>query len=87
MGLDGQQHRPVDLVRQIGRRDRTQPGGELLDRTLDPQPVRVDCADDGRIGVTHQHLVAVTDQAGRDRAADRTAAKNDISHGVNVTTQ
>ncbi len=39
------------------------------------------------IGVADQHVVAIADQTGRDRAADRTAAENHVSHGVHVTTQ
>ena len=44
-------------------------------------------ADDGRICITDQDVMAIAYQSGRHRAADRAAPENHISHGVNVTTQ
>jgi hypothetical protein len=61
--------------------------GELLDRTLDPEPGCVDRADDVWVHVADEDVVPVPDQSGRYRAADRAAAEDQISHGVNVTTQ
>jgi hypothetical protein len=41
-----------------------------------------DRRDNGRIGVADQHVVAVTNQTGGYRPADRTAAQHHVAHGA-----
>ncbi len=82
VGLDREQDRPVDLVRQVGGQHCGHGHGELLDRPGDPQAGRVHRGDDGGIGVGHEHVMAVTDETCGDDAADGTAAQHEVAHGA-----
>ena len=80
--LDGEQHRPVQSLRQVGRGDGRQLCGEVLDRAADGQAALVHGPDDGRIGVADHHVMAVPNQSSGDRTADGTASKHEVAHGA-----
>ena len=77
--LHRQQH-GAEPVGQVVRRHRARRHGELLDRALDAQAVRVDGGDVLGVGVAQEHLVAVTDEPSGNRAADRPRPDDGIAH-------
>src|ERR1022692_2801076 len=82
MGLDRDQHRAVQRRRQVVWQDGGHGHGEVLHRPFDPEPALADRLDHVRISVADQPIVAVTHQTCGDSAADRPAAKHQVSHGV-----
>ena len=78
--LHREQH-AVEAVRQVGRQHGARRHGELLDRPLDPQAVRVEGGDVVGVGVAQQDVVPVPDQLGGDAAADGAGAEHGDVHG------
>jgi hypothetical protein len=79
---DGHQDRAVQPRRQVVRRQRGHRDREASGRPLDAQPPGADGGHDGRVGVTDEHIVTVTRQAGGDGSADGTAAEDNVGHGA-----
>ncbi len=83
--LDGEQA-DVEGVGQILRQDRRRSHRELLDRSLDPQPVPVDRLDVVAVGIAKEHLVAVARKPGADGAADRSRSDHHVLHAADPRT-
>ena len=74
------------LSRQILRQDRRRSHRELLDRSLDPQPVPVDRLDVVAVGIAKEHLVAVARKPGTDGTADRSRSDHHVLHAADPRT-
>ena len=75
-----------EAVGEILRQDRRRSHRELLDRSLDRQPVPVDRLDVVAVGIAKEHFVAVAHQPGADGAADCSGSDDDVPHFADART-
>ena len=83
--LDGEQA-DGEAVGQILRQDRRRSHRELLDRSLDRQPVPVDGLDVVAVGIAKKHFVAVARKPGADGTADRSRSDHHVLHAADPRT-
>ena len=83
--LDGEQA-DGEAVGQILRQDRRRSHRELLDRSLDRQPIHVDRLDVVAVGIAKEDVVAVARKPGADGAADRSRSDHHVLHAADPRT-
>ncbi len=83
MRFDGEEA-GAEALREILRHDRARAHGDLLDRSLDRQPVTVDRLDVVRVGIAEEDVVAVARKPRADGAADRSRSDHDVLHAADA---